>query len=239
MEQCTYKKKGLRVNRHFRNIFRIKGISMRNKLDHNQILKLKQEPEKKYKRTIDCIYDCFQNTLGQGEYEYRKYANIDPHKILEENLVLSNDHKEVIFKITEEKEQQNYIGYISIDLSKKVIKVWNQYFEEFMCSKDSPYKESPENVNNMKEEIKYQQDFMNKVRSKSYSVETIRRMRRSLIDNRKLHLEIFTVKPNGKRDNQTSLYIQFSSVFKLYQFLELIDKIQNNQIDTLIFQSAL
>ena len=56
-------------------------------------------------RTIDQVYQSISQTWNQAEYEYQKYANIDPNKILEENLILSNDRREAIFKITEEKEQ--------------------------------------------------------------------------------------------------------------------------------------
>jgi hypothetical protein len=78
-------------------------------------------------------------TWHQADYEYQKYANIDSSKILEENLILSNDHGEVIFKVAEEKEQQNYGGFISLDLKNKMMNLWCHNFEEFMSSKDSPY----------------------------------------------------------------------------------------------------
>ena len=48
-----------------------------------------------------------------------KYANIEASKILEENLVLSNDGTEAIFKVAEEMQQQVYMRHISLDLKQK------------------------------------------------------------------------------------------------------------------------
>ena len=86
--------------------------------------------------------------------------------------------------------------------------------------------------------MRYQQDFAKLVSKKIYNVDSIKRMRRSIVDNRKLHIEIYTLRPNGYTE-QTFLNVLFSSVFRLYQFLELVEKIQNNLIQTLILQSEL
>ena len=59
-----------------------------------------------------------------------KYANIEASKILEENLVLSNDGTEAIFKVAEEMQQQVYMRHISLDLKQKQLKIWSRNFED-------------------------------------------------------------------------------------------------------------
>ena len=66
------------------------------------------------------------------------FANVEPTKILEENLILSNDGSEVVFLVAEELQQHYYNQYISLDLMTEQLKRWSKDFEENILVKN-PY----------------------------------------------------------------------------------------------------
>lgn len=47
---------------------------------------------------------------------YEKFADLNPCKVLEENLVISKDGSEVLFKVGKEENQEINKMFISLDL---------------------------------------------------------------------------------------------------------------------------
>ena len=73
------------------------------------------------------------------------FANVEPNKILEENLILSNDGSEVVFLVAEELQQHYYNQYISLDLKTEQLKRWSKDFEENILMKN-PYNQVQKNA---------------------------------------------------------------------------------------------
>ena len=76
------------------------------------------------------------------------------------------------------------------------------------------------------------------VSMKVYEISKIQHTRRSMMDNRYLIISIVHMNADGKNTIQY-INLIFSSVFKLYQFLEILDKMQSDQIGTMLLSRDL
>ena len=60
-------------------------------------------------------------------------------KILEENLVLSRDGTEVVFKVIRDHQQTEQLRYLSLDLVRRQLKIWSKDLGQFLAPKIHPY----------------------------------------------------------------------------------------------------
>ena len=58
---------------------------------------------------------------------------------MEENILLSEDGSEVLFRIVQDRDGTNHIQYISIDLQWNLIKLWSKNFEDVVLSNFNPH----------------------------------------------------------------------------------------------------
>lgn len=70
---------------------------------------------------------------------YSKFADLCFNHIYEENLLISCDGTEVLFKVVQEIDQKLTPQIISLDLVKKQLKVWSKNFEQSILSALNPY----------------------------------------------------------------------------------------------------
>lgn len=162
---------------------------------------------------------------------YEKFADIAPNKILEENLMISCDGTEVIFRVIHEQDNPELVQYVTIDLLKKELKFWNKNINDMVMNKINPY--SIEQIKNTKKGVGNLSNLPPCVVQKSYKISHIQNVRRSMIDNRFLVLNY--VNPNTEGRAQTTyLNLRFSSVFKLFQFMEIIEQIKRERIQAVL-----
>jgi hypothetical protein len=115
--------------------------------------------QQKIDQSFEDILDHFSSRKNESQLynsPATKYANIEASKILEENLILSNDGTEAIFKVAEEMQQQVYMRHISLDLKNKQLRIWSRNFEDQLLTRANPYN----NQLATKEEIAYLQPYM-------------------------------------------------------------------------------
>jgi len=81
--------------------------------------------------------DILQRKDRMGTFE--KFADLNPSKILEENMVIARDGSEVLFKVAKEEYQETNKIYISLDLVNGQLKQWPKMFEDRVLSDSNPY----------------------------------------------------------------------------------------------------
>ena len=116
---------------------------------------------------------------------------------------------------------------MSFDLKSQLIKVWKGNFDECVLSTNNPYnKESKHYAKIKKMSTDDQKMYIKKSVPQQVSVKIIKakdvqNWRRSLTDNRMISINYYM----KNEDGASSLHfinIMFSSVFKVFQFLELL-----------------
>lgn len=70
---------------------------------------------------------------------FEKFADLNPNKILEENMVLARDGSEVLFKVAKEDNLETNKIYISLDLVNGQLKQWPKMFEERVLIDSNPF----------------------------------------------------------------------------------------------------
>lgn len=75
----------------------------------------------------------------------QKFANLEPNTFLEENLIMSLDGHEVLFKIATQSDQILRPQYMSLDLVNKQMKLWSNGYEHVILSKSNPFTQGVSN----------------------------------------------------------------------------------------------
>lgn len=126
---------------------------------------------------------------------YQKFADITPYKILEENLMISCDGTEVIFKVIQEENQQKQVQYMSVDLVDRVINVWNKNFGDVVMTNINPYSI----VALQKRKVADYNSLPQCTVIRQVNIKDIQHMRRSMVDNRCLILTIVQMTEEGRK----------------------------------------
>jgi hypothetical protein len=124
---------------------------------------------------------------------YQKFSDVSPFNILEENLLIAQDGTEIIFKVINEQDQPQQANYITIDLSAKEIKFWNNIIGDIVMNYMNPY--------SMKSLKKQRMDFNSLPQcliTKIFTIKSIQNIRRSQLDNRYLILTMITSNLDGR-----------------------------------------
>ena len=120
----------------------------------------------------------------------QKFADVAVNKILEENLCISNDHSELLFKIAWEKAELFQPTTLTLDLVKQEIKIWQGNFEELVLTSSNPYSRNSIHyaklalLDNKSQQAYIKSHITLKVKVVAYSVKEIQKCQRSLQDNR-------------------------------------------------------
>lgn len=144
---------------------------------------------------------------------YQKFANVEHNKIFEENLNISLDGTEVLFKAEKEIKGKRSVGIISIDLENQLLKIWDDSFEDQIWSDQNPYRVKSGVIPLVKNKSKKTEPTY-----ESYRIDSNMEFNRPVKSNKKIILRIKQQIPNPNEFHklQELLNLTFGSIFKVY-----------------------